>query len=146
VVDAIYQNVPGAKFYNDTSVGPIYALPCDQEIDLTFYFAGQPYPIHPLDTNLDGSQLGLVDDNGNSVCIGAVRVSSAPSVCPSTNLPSQFQPVSFDASFGSGEAPDFDMVLGMAWCMSLERLILSTHETFLHSAKRLFVCEYGGLH
>ncbi|KIM89410.1 hypothetical protein PILCRDRAFT_60964 [Piloderma croceum F 1598] len=97
VVDAIYQDIPGAKFYNDTSVGPIYALPCDQEIDLTFYFGGQPYPIHPLDTNLDGSQLNLMDDNGNPVCIGA------------------FQPVSFDASFGSGEAPDFDMILGMAW-------------------------------
>jgi hypothetical protein len=75
VVDAIYQDVPGAKFYNDTIVGPIYTLPCDQEIDLTFYFDGQPYPVHPLDTNMDGSQLGLKDNNGIPVCIGAVRVS-----------------------------------------------------------------------
>jgi len=41
--------------------------------------------------------LNITDDNGKPVCIGA------------------FQPVSFDASFGSGEAPVFDMVLGMAW-------------------------------
>lgn len=28
----------------------------------------------------------------------------------------QFQPVSFDASFGSGSAPLFDMIFGMAFC------------------------------
>lgn len=31
---------------------------------------------------------------------------------------SQFQPVSFDSSFGTGTAPSFDMILGMAFCKS----------------------------
>lgn len=87
MVDAIYKDIEGAQFYNDTALGPVYALPCDQEINLTFYFAGQPYPIHPLDTNMDGSELNLFDDSGNPICLGAVRASSAPSVSYNANLP-----------------------------------------------------------
>jgi hypothetical protein len=142
VVDAIYKDVKGAHL-NNSANGPIYVLPCDQEINITFFFGGQPYPIHPLDTNMDGSQFGLVDDGGKPICIGAVCVTSTPFVTHA-DQPLQFQPVSFDASFGSGEAPVFDMVLGMAWRKCRWRLKPRFRQlTFLYSEKCLFIRKYG---
>jgi hypothetical protein len=82
---------------------------------------------------MDGSQLNLVDDNNKTICIGAVRTASVPFLAYHVDHPLQFQPVSFDASFGTGEAPDFDMVLGMAWrksCYQTKRLISSNNKPF----------------
>jgi len=62
-------------------------------------------PIHPLDANMDGNDLGLAYDNGTSPCVGP------------------FQPVSFDSSFGSGQAPTFDMILGMAFLRNAYLLV-----------------------
>ena len=36
---------------------------------MTFIFAGQKIPIHPLDTSID---LNVTDDSGNKVCLGSV--------------------------------------------------------------------------
>lgn len=130
VVDAIYKDVKGAQWRNDSDVGPIYVLPCDQEINITFFFGGQPFPVHPLDTNMDGSQLNLVDDNNKPICIGAVRTASVSFLAYHVNLPLQFQPVSFDASFGTGEAPVFDMILGMAWRKSRQQPKNPNNELF----------------
>ena len=40
---------------------------------MTFTFAGQKIPIHPLDTSLD---LNVTDDSGNKVCLGSVSTCS----------------------------------------------------------------------
>jgi len=68
-------------------------------------FSGTKYPVHPLDANLNGTDLDLTDDLGNPICIGA------------------FQPVSFDSSFGSGSPPLFDMILGMAFLRNAYMLV-----------------------
>lgn len=65
VSDAIYSGVPGATFDQDDGV---WILPCDQELSLTFKFAGVSFPIHPLDINQE-----LTTTNGSNICIGAVR-------------------------------------------------------------------------
>jgi len=105
VADAIYSGVSGATLQNISGIGETYVLPCSQEINLTFVFSGVKYPIHPLDTNMDGDDLQLTDGSNEKICIGA------------------FQPVSFDSSFGSGSAPLFDMILGMAFLRNAYLLV-----------------------
>ena len=117
VSDAIYSKVPGAQLTNVSNLGEIYTLPCKAEVNVTFVFSGTKYPIHPLDTNMNGTDLGITDGTGTDICIGAVSINLI--MCNSTvpnNRMSQFQPVSFDSSFGSGTAPLFDMILGMGFC------------------------------
>lgn len=65
----MYGRIPGAQYVNRTDVGAIWQLPCDREVNMTFTFAGQKIPIHPLDTSLD---LNVTDDSGNKVCLGSV--------------------------------------------------------------------------
>ena len=69
---AFYQNVPGAEYiYNVASLaGPAWQIPCDYEINVTFKFGGQSYPINPLDVSLD---LGAEDSDGKAICYGGVR-------------------------------------------------------------------------
>lgn len=69
MAQAIYGDVPGAELVNDASLGQIWTLPCDYEINISFKFGGKDIPIHPLDTSLD---LNATDDNGDKVCLGAV--------------------------------------------------------------------------
>jgi hypothetical protein len=83
VVDAMCANVLGAKFSSDLS-GGLWQVPCTAEINVAFYFGesmsatclagvlsrtlqtgGQAYPIHPLDTVMDGGLSG-------GDCVGAV--------------------------------------------------------------------------
>lgn len=105
VAESIYGKISGAKLTNITGLGEIWQLPCTAEVNLTFVFQGQKYPIHPLDTVLNGTDLQITDGTGSDICIGS------------------FQPLSFDASFGSGASPTFDMVLGMAFLRNAYMLV-----------------------
>jgi len=60
--DAIYGRVQGAQYDTNTEQ---WTLPCDQELNITFMFGGQAYPIHPLDTSSSDLKSG-------NFCIGAV--------------------------------------------------------------------------
>lgn len=94
VAEALYGNVPGASLTNVAGIGEIWALPCDQELNATFLFAGIKFPIHPLDLNFDV---------GNNQCVGA------------------FQPFSYDDTVGG--VVMYDMVLGMAFLRNAYLLI-----------------------
>jgi len=77
IVDAIYGKIPGAKFFADGSdldpgldgLENIYRIPCDYEVNVSFVFAGQEFPISPLDLSID---LEGQDQSGEEVCIGFV--------------------------------------------------------------------------
>ncbi|KAI0374041.1 acid protease [Pilatotrama ljubarskyi] len=89
VADAIYSRVPGAKYVNISATAtPVWTLPCNVELNITFKFGGVSYPVHPLDTVMDDLQ-GPLDDKGKPTCVGA------------------FQPMSANAPY--------DIVLGMAF-------------------------------
>jgi len=122
VSDAIYSGVSGAKFTNVSGLGGIWTLPCDQEVNFSFVFSGVKFPIHPLDANMNGTDLGLTLSNGDSVCFGPVGATVFVIRAILTGFLSQFQPFSFDSTFGSGQTPLFDMILGMAFCMSCNNL------------------------
>ncbi|TFY75627.1 hypothetical protein EWM64_g8383, partial [Hericium alpestre] len=88
VSDGIYARIEGAQFRNLSLTGPVWTMPCDREVNVTFKIGGQSYPIHALDTNMDMSQK---DANGTKFCIGS------------------FQTVS------SAADDDYDIILGMAF-------------------------------
>ncbi|TFY65812.1 hypothetical protein EVG20_g5276 [Dentipellis fragilis] len=88
VSDGIYARIEGAQFQNLSLTGPIWTIPCDQEVNVTFKIGGATYPIHPLDTSMD---MGQKDSSGKKVCIGS------------------FQTIT------SAEDPDFDIILGMSF-------------------------------
>ncbi|KAG1780516.1 aspartic peptidase domain-containing protein [Suillus placidus] len=94
VAEALYGKVPGAALTSIAAIGEIWALPCDQELNATFLFAGIKFPIHPLDLNFDV---------GNNQCVGA------------------FQPFSYDDA--AGGVVMYDMVLGMAFLRNAYLLI-----------------------
>ncbi|KAI0915843.1 hypothetical protein AcV7_007199 [Taiwanofungus camphoratus] len=97
VAEAFYSSVPGSQLVNVAQLdGPIWQMPCDVEINVTFKFGGQSYPINPLDTSLD---LNATDDKGNKVCYGG------------------FQPI--DAA----KSPLYDMIFGMAFLRNVYMLI-----------------------
>lgn len=50
--DAIYSRFRGAELKNIQTIGQVWIVPCSQEVNVTFKFAGQRYPIHPLDATL----------------------------------------------------------------------------------------------
>ncbi|KAG2151405.1 aspartic peptidase domain-containing protein [Suillus clintonianus] len=94
VAEALYSNVPGASLMEVTGMESIWVLPCDQEINATFLFAGIQFPIHPLDLNFDF---------GDNQCAGA------------------FQPFSYDNAVDG--VITYDMVLGMAFLRNAYLLI-----------------------
>ncbi|EMD37877.1 hypothetical protein CERSUDRAFT_114514 [Gelatoporia subvermispora B] len=99
VADGIYGRFPQASFQNVTQagLGPVWTLPCDVEVNITFKFGGVSFPIHPLDTNYDD---GFVYPNGTKFCVGA------------------FQPIQSGA-----ESSDYDMILGMAFLRNAYLLV-----------------------
>ena len=77
VVDAIYSGAKGAQLVNDPSVGALWVVDCDAEINVTFKIGGQSYPVHPLDVTRQ-----VVEPTGETLCYGTVRVVSSQSfVC-----------------------------------------------------------------
>ncbi|KAH7914244.1 aspartic peptidase domain-containing protein [Hygrophoropsis aurantiaca] len=94
VAQGLYGGIKGAALQNVSGVGEIWVLPCDEEVNATFLFAGVQFPIHPLDLNF------LAGDN---FCVGA------------------FQPFSFDPT--DGGVVLYDMILGMAFLRNAYLLI-----------------------
>lgn len=89
VADAIYSRVPNATYVNISAADtPVWTLPCDVELNITFTFAGVSYPVHPLDTVMDDLR-GPLDSSGKPTCVGS------------------FQPMSSNQPY--------DIVLGMAF-------------------------------
>ncbi|KAL6310369.1 acid protease [Sparassis latifolia] len=97
VAGAIYGRVPGAKFANFTNTGPVWTVPCDVELNVTFKFGNVSFPINPLDTNLD--TLNEQNANGSTICVGS------------------FQPIT------TASSSNYDMILGMAFLRNAYMLI-----------------------
>ncbi|RDB14602.1 Pepsin A [Hypsizygus marmoreus] len=101
---AIYGRFFGSELVNIASIGPIWIVPCRQEVNITFRFGGKRYPIHPLDATIHPKTVGIstiLNSQGQESCIGA------------------FQPISYD----TGDSPNYDMVLGMAFLRNVYTLM-----------------------
>ncbi|CAL1702476.1 unnamed protein product [Somion occarium] len=72
VLHAIYGDLPGAVFDNDTS---FYNISCDTKMNISFIFGGIEYPIHPLDAVYVP---GDIVENGSPVCFSALYASEGP--------------------------------------------------------------------
>ncbi|KAK7469159.1 hypothetical protein VKT23_003650 [Stygiomarasmius scandens] len=74
IVDAIYGRIPGAEFIADgstlhpelASFVNFWRIPCEYEVNVSFVFAGQEYPISPLDLNVDTQ---LPDADAKRICV-----------------------------------------------------------------------------
>jgi hypothetical protein len=88
LADAIYGCVQGAAY--DTHSG-VWTVPCNQEINVSFMFGGQEFPIHPLD--VASSDFNMVDATGTPVCVGT------------------FQPITSAFSL----LGEYDIILGMGF-------------------------------
>ena len=72
VASAMYSGAKGAVLKTVAALGgDTWVIDCDAEVNVTFLIGGQSYFVHPLDTNQEG-----VDDEGNAICFGAVRMAS----------------------------------------------------------------------
>jgi len=87
VAQIIYSQIQGAQLVNNTDLGSIWSVPCDQEVNITFKAGNQSYHIHPLDATMSLKDLGLTGDG----CVGT------------------FQPIAASAA-----SSDFDVIMGMA--------------------------------
>ncbi|KAF9646038.1 acid protease [Thelephora ganbajun] len=94
--DAVYGRIPGAQFVNRSDVGAIWEVPCDKEVNMTFIFAGQKIPVHPLDTSID---LNVTNASGDKVCLGS------------------YQPIS------TAVDTNYDIILGMSFLRNVYILI-----------------------
>ncbi len=65
MADAIYGRVQGANYSQEEG---LWMIPCDQELNITFTFAGVKMPVHPLDVGSSDFDLG-------SYCVGTVSIS-----------------------------------------------------------------------
>lgn len=107
ISNAIYSRIPEAKFDNNTANGPMWTLPCTTEVNTTIQFGNISYPIHPLDINF--SFTDSLDSSEDQTCFGA------------------FQPIT------TGAAPDYDIILGMAFLRNAYLLI--NYGDYLDGAK-----------
>ncbi|KAJ3553823.1 hypothetical protein NP233_g12560 [Leucocoprinus birnbaumii] len=96
ISDQIYGRVQNA-YYDSTD--EFWMIPCGQELNITFNFGGQSYPVHPLDT-VDNN-FNKVDSMGNPVCLGA------------------FQPITSAFSL----LGHYDMILGMSFLRNAYTLL-----------------------
>ncbi|KAJ7061462.1 aspartic peptidase domain-containing protein [Mycena amicta] len=77
--DAIYSSVPGAVVSRNSAIPNLkfsedqdtWVIPCHTAVNMTTKFAGQLFPIHPLDLT-DMAFLVGPDGNNYTVCIGSV--------------------------------------------------------------------------
>lgn len=90
MADAIYGRVQGANYSQEQG---LWMVPCDQELNITFTFAGVKMPVHPLDVVSGDFNLG--------------------SYCPGT-----FQPITTAFSV----LGDYDMILGMSFMRNVYAL------------------------
>ncbi|KAF5369254.1 hypothetical protein D9758_002638 [Tetrapyrgos nigripes] len=107
IVDAIYGKIPGAKFIqNGGDIRPdldvytnFWRIPCNQEVNVSFIFSSQEFPVAPLDLS---SEVGM-DKDSVDICIATFQQVD-PSVAEDP---------------GSGA---HDMVLGMAFLRNVYAL------------------------
>jgi hypothetical protein len=97
VAQEIYSQIEGAQLKNIDGLGEIWTMDCSMEVNITFKFAGNSYPVHPLDSTMPASNVGLQDD---SFCLGT------------------FQPISSSATNA-----DIDMILGMQFLKNAYLLV-----------------------
>jgi hypothetical protein len=78
IIDQIYGRIPGASFIEDGTtlnsslgLGDFWRIPCDYEVNVSFIFAGQEYPVAPLDLSRD---MHLLDGNNENICVAFVSV------------------------------------------------------------------------
>ncbi|KAJ7684352.1 aspartic peptidase domain-containing protein [Mycena polygramma] len=77
--DAIYSAVPGAVLAKSSRIAnvqfsedqDVWVIPCDTAVNMTTKFAGQEFPIHPLDLT-DLQFLVGPDGNNHTVCVGSI--------------------------------------------------------------------------
>ncbi|KAH6912750.1 aspartic peptidase domain-containing protein [Coprinopsis sp. MPI-PUGE-AT-0042] len=103
VAEGIYGRFPGAELNIVQGVGYVWVLPCAYEVNTTFKFGGKEFPMHPLDMTMEPEPLGLQpfsNARGESLCIGT------------------FQPF----TFAQGDAPTYDLILGMAFMRNVYTL------------------------
>ncbi|KAF5369435.1 hypothetical protein D9758_002480 [Tetrapyrgos nigripes] len=106
-VDAIYGDIPGAEFIKDGAAASpdlaglenFYKIPCDYEVNVSFFFAGQEFPVSPLDLSFGGPT-----STGEDVCI------------------SLYQPIDDDIA-GNPDFGAFDVILGMGFLRNTYILI-----------------------
>ncbi|KAJ7801053.1 aspartic peptidase domain-containing protein [Mycena olivaceomarginata] len=79
VRDAIYSAVPGAVLAKNSSIPnlkfsedeDVWVIPCNTPVNLTTKFAGQEFPIHPLDLS-DMAHLIGPDGKNYTICVGSI--------------------------------------------------------------------------
>ncbi|KAJ7684333.1 aspartic peptidase domain-containing protein [Mycena polygramma] len=79
VRDAIYSAVPGAVLAKNSSIPnmkfsedeDVWVVPCNTAVNMTTKFAGQDFPIHPLDIT-DMSFIVGPDGKNYTVCVGSI--------------------------------------------------------------------------
>jgi len=126
----VYGRIPGAQFANRSDVGAVWEVPCDKEVNMTFTFAGQKIPIHPLDTTVD---LNLTNASGDKVCLGAVSTCDHSSRLTTAHLHRSINP----------SAPRSTIITTSSLeCLSV-RIFHHPHPLFLltaftYSSKRLY--------
>ncbi|KAF7353878.1 Six-hairpin glycosidase [Mycena venus] len=77
--DAVYGAVPGAVLAKNSSIPnlkfsedeDVWVIPCTTPVNMTVKFAGQDFPIHPLDLS-DSSYLVAPDGKNYTVCVGSM--------------------------------------------------------------------------
>jgi hypothetical protein len=52
VAQAIYGNITGAFINDEFTIGNIWIVPCDVEVNITVKIGGISFPVHPLDATL----------------------------------------------------------------------------------------------
>ncbi|THV05274.1 hypothetical protein K435DRAFT_119025 [Dendrothele bispora CBS 962.96] len=109
IVDSIYGRIPGAEFIvNGSTLNQLllytnfWRIPCNYEVNVSFIFAGQEFPVAPLDLNLD---TGLMDSSNKEICIAFYQQIAG-------NVAGNFN------TFGA-----IDMILGMAFLRNTYTLI-----------------------
>jgi hypothetical protein len=95
VAQTIYSQIEGATLVNN-SLGEIWSMGCDKEVNITFKAGNQSYHINPLDATMSLSDLGVTGDG----CVGT------------------FQPIGANAVNA-----DTDMILGMAFLRNVYLLV-----------------------
>jgi hypothetical protein len=122
VAEAIYGRFEGAEFATVESIGGVWVVPCEIEVNVTFVFGGNNFPMHPLDMTLEPEIFNLqniTSSSGAPACIGSVRTKLFISYKYGMDIDvTQFQPFTFDR----GSKPTYDFVLGMAFMRNVYTL------------------------
>lgn len=110
VAEEIYSSLPGAQLTKLRGIGYVWAVSCQQEVNVSLSLGGQVIRMHPLDVTIDPTKFnfglemeknGIKDANGNKACVGTL------------------QPFSFK----KGNDPTYDAILGMSFLRNTYMLV-----------------------